>query len=213
MEPFYTKAREKGVIFIRYEDNPQVIKDQSNKLHVKVWDKILDRVLKFSADLIVLNTAIVRGDFNQELSQILKVPLDEAGFFLEAHPKLRPVDFASNGLFLCGLAHSPKLINESIQQAQAAAQRAATILCKDEIESEGIIAVVDKDKCVACLTCVRVCPYKIPFINQEGVAEIEPISCHGCGTCAGECPAKAIQLLNYKDNQLLTKTAALISSS
>jgi heterodisulfide reductase subunit A len=148
---------------------------------------------------------------NPQISEIFKVPLNLEGFFLEAHMKLRPVDFASEGIFLCGTCHSPKFIDESITQAKAAAARAAAILSKEIIEVSGVIAIVEPEKCSACLTCVRTCPYNVPRINKDGVAEIEPSMCYGCGTCASECPAKAIQLNHYKDKQVIAKTVALFN--
>ena len=125
--------------------------------------------------------------------------------------KLRPVDFASDGLFLCGACHSPKFIDESIAQAQAAAAKAVAILSKKVMEISGVVSVVDPDKCAACLTCIRTCPYDVPKINADGVAEIETAICHGCGICASECPAKAIQLMHYKDRQIIAKTKALFN--
>jgi heterodisulfide reductase subunit A-like polyferredoxin len=123
--------------------------------------------------------------------------------------KLRPVDFASDGLFLCGACHSPKFIDETVTQAKATAAKAVSILSKKQMEISGVVSVVDPDKCAACLTCVRTCPYDIPTINAEGTAEIEAAMCHGCGICASECPAKAIQLMHYKDSQIISKTLAL----
>ncbi|MDI6752545.1 MAG: 4Fe-4S binding protein, partial [bacterium] len=121
------------------------------------------------------------------------------------HLKLRPVDFATDGMFLAGLAHSPKPLSENISQAEAAAGRAVTVLAKDHLEVGGVISVVDTDVCAACLTCVRACPYDVPFINPDGEAEIDPAKCHGCGICAAECPAKAIQLCHFRDVQILAK--------
>ena len=123
--------------------------------------------------------------------------------------KLRPVDFASDGLFLCGTCHSPKFIDESIMQAKAAAAKAIVIVSKKEMQISGVVSVVDPDKCAACLTCVRACPYDVPKINEDGAAEIEAAMCHGCGICASECPAKAIELMHYKDNQIIAKTLSL----
>ncbi len=131
------------------------------------------------------------------------MPCDEDGFFLEAHVKLRPVDFANEGIFLCGLAHSPKNIDETISQAMAVVGRAGRILSRTQLEVEGVVSVIDPDKCAACLTCLRVCPYDAPFINEEGKAEIKAVKCQGCGICAGECPAKAIQLQKFRDEQLI----------
>jgi heterodisulfide reductase subunit A len=140
------------------------------------------------------------------------------GFFLEAHVKLRPVDFASDGLFMAGMAHYPKFLDETIAQAQAAASRVATIVSRDVLEVGGIIAQVDAEKCVGCLTCVRICPYNVPQIQVQftgvgeivGAAYVEPAQCHGCGICASECPAKAIQLLHYKDVQMEAEIEALL---
>jgi heterodisulfide reductase subunit A-like polyferredoxin len=141
------------------------------------------------------------------------------GFFLEAHVKLRPVDFASDGLYMAGAAHYPKFIDESIAQAQAAAARAATILSKDVLEVGGVVAQVDQEKCVGCLTCVRICPYDVPQIQADftgvggivGAAYVEPAQCHGCGICVSECPAKAIQLLHYQDVQMGAEIEALLT--
>jgi heterodisulfide reductase subunit A-like polyferredoxin len=139
------------------------------------------------------------------------------GFFLEAHVKLRPVDFSSDGSFMAGMAHYPKLLDESIAQAQAAASRASIILAKKSMITNARVAVVDPDKCVGCLTCVRICPFDVPVVKMEltgvgnvsGAAYIEPAICHGCGSCAGECPAQAIQIMHSTDAQTLVKIYAL----
>jgi len=120
------------------------------------------------------------------------------------------VDFASEGIYLCGIAHSPKMIYESLSQAAAAVSRACTILAKDEIQVGGVVSVVDPEKCAACLTCVRVCPYNVPAINKEGVAEIEVAMCQGCGICASECPGKAIKLQHFTDEQIMAKCDVLL---
>jgi heterodisulfide reductase subunit A-like polyferredoxin len=145
----------------------------------------------------------------ESVSTAFKIPLNLDCFFLEAHMKLRPVDFASDGLFLCGACHSPKFIDETVTQAKATAAKAVSILSKKEMQISGVVSVVDPDKCAACLTCVRTCPYDVPRMNEDGVAEIEGAMCHGCGICASECPAKAIQLMHYKDGQIIAKTLAL----
>ena len=144
------------------------------------------------------------------MGQLLKVSLDRDGFFLEAHLKLRPLDFASEGIFLGGLAHSPKHIEESIAQARGAASRAADLLSKPTLTVGGIIAVVEPEKCVACLNCVRVCPYGVPEFDEETqAARIEPAACQGCGICAGACPNKAIEVQHYKDRQIVAKCDVL----
>ena len=219
-EHYYTLAREKGVVFIRYtdEDKPSV-RQVDGRLEVRIHEPILDRDIVLSPDLLVLSTSVVPARGSEELSELLKLPLTREGFFLEAHVKLRPVDFASDGVFLCGLAHYPKFLEESIAQAHAVAARAATILAKEKLLVGGPVAVVDESKCTGCLTCVRVCPYGVPQINPEkvgvggirGVAEIEIARCQGCGTCAAECPAKAIQLLHFRDEQILAKEEALFA--
>ncbi len=234
-EAFYTEAREKGVIFLRYDDEhkpevqlpatgpPSVPPNfggeapTSNRLQVSVFEPILRERITLTPDLLVLSTAVVPAEGSQELAELLKFSCTLEGFFLEAHVKLRPVDFPAEGTFLCGAAHYPKFIDETIAQAQAAAARAATILSQETLEAGGMVAVVDEEKCTGCLTCVRVCPYDVPRINPTkvgaggilGVAEIKAAACQGCGTCAGECPAKAIQLQHYRDEQVLAKEEAL----
>jgi homotetrameric NADPH-dependent glutamate synthase len=210
-EELYTKARKEGIIFIRYS-NDRLPRAGSidGKLEVVTFDPILGEELILSPDFLVLATPMVPSEGNEALSKILKVPLTEEGFFHEAHVKLAPVDFASEGIFLCGTAHSPKFIDETIAQAQAAAGRATTILAKQQLEVGGAVCQVDEDKCKACLTCVRVCPYNVPYINEEGVAVIEVAKCRGCGICAAECPREAIQLLNYKKEQVIVKSQALL---
>jgi heterodisulfide reductase subunit A len=162
---------------------------------------------------LVLTTAIVPSEENDKVGTAFKIPLTLECFFLEAHMKLKPVDFASEGLFLCGSCHTPKFIDESVAQAQAVAARAVRILSSEVMEISGVVSVVDAEKCAACLTCVRTCPYDVPQINADGVAEIEVAMCHGCGICASECPAKAIQLRHYKDAQVIAKTEALLNEA
>jgi heterodisulfide reductase subunit A len=211
-EEYYTEARERGVIFLRYEEDesPQVqVKD--GELQVQVKDVILDQPLTFTPDLLALSMAIMPAETNPSLARILEVPLSSEGFFMENNLKLRPMDFTREGIFLAGLAHYPKFIEETISQALATAARAMTYLSKDRLEVGGTIAIVEQSKCVGCLTCVRVCPFQIPKIDPEavgvgaiiGAAYIEPSLCTGCGTCTSECPADAIQLRHYRDDQLV----------
>ena len=124
--------------------------------------------------------------------------------------KLRPVDFATDGLYLAGAGHGPKLISESISQASAAVARACTILSKEKMLVGGVVAIVEGERCAACLTCVRVCPYEVPIINVKGEAEIDLAKCKGCGSCAAECPARAIELMHFRDPQLWAKCQALM---
>jgi heterodisulfide reductase subunit A-like polyferredoxin len=152
-----------------------------------------------------------------DLASRLKLSIDMDGFFLEAHVKLRPVDFAADGVFMAGQAHYPKLLDETISQALAASSRAAAILSQKTMLTNARVAVVDPSKCVGCLTCVRICPYEVPKVRSDltgvgeisGAAYIESAVCHGCGSCVSECPARAIQLMQYTDVQTMTKVDAL----
>ncbi len=202
-EIYYRKAREKGVRFIHFADDryPEV-SAVNGSLEVRVRNTVLDRELTLSADTLVLSPAIVPDEINnRQIGELLKIPLSEDGFFMEAHVKLRPVDFANEGIFVCGLAHSPKFTEENVTQALAVAGRVACLLSKDTLEVGGLISVVDPERCASCLTCLRECIYEAPFINAGGVAEIEAVKCQGCGNCASACPAKAIQLRTFTDSQ------------
>ncbi len=212
MEPYYAQARREGVMFVRYEpeESPEVTIDGQD-LSVSFQDKTIKERITITPDLLVLSSATVPRE-NKELANLLKVPRTAEGFFLEAHMKLRPVDFASDGIYLSGAAHAPKLISETISQAGAAVARACTILSKENLSVGGVVAVVTGEQCAACLTCVRVCPYDVPVINAKGEAEIDIIKCKGCGTCAAECPARAIDLMHFRGSQLEAKVGALISA-
>jgi len=216
-EKYYTEARQLGVLFMRYTDDesPQIIhgSDSNGRLTVRVRDLSLDRWLIIPADIIPLSVSISPAKGTVELAEMLRVPLSTEGFFSEAQLKLRPMDFSRDGIFLAGMAHYPKFIEESISHALAAAARAITLLSQGTMYHGGIIAEVDPDKCVGCLTCTRVCPFAIPQVLQlagrvgvgglGGAAFIDPAQCHGCGTCTSECPANAIQLINYTDEQVM----------
>jgi len=209
MEKHYATARSVGIRFVSYEpEKKPEVRIDGDSLAVSFMDPILKEEMEINPDLLVLSSATVPRE-NEELAKLLKIQRTAEGFFLEAHMKLRPVDLASDGMYVCGSVHAPKLINETIAQASAAAARASTLLSKDRITVSGIVARVDGEKCAACLTCVRICPYEVPIINAQGEAEIDVAKCHGCGCCAAECPAKAIQLGHYQDEQVLAKCEAL----
>jgi heterodisulfide reductase subunit A len=210
-ERWYSQAREKGVVFLRYEEGkkPQV-SNANGRLEVRTKDDILGCTLALDADLLVLSAGIEANKANRELSQLLKVPLDADGFFLEAHVKLRPVDFATEGVFVCGLAHYPKDIGESIAQARAAASRAATILSKSEIEAEGKVAAVEATRCSGCGVCVELCAYKAIDLDPVfRVAVVNETTCKGCGTCAASCRAGAIDLKGFRNEQILEAVNAI----
>jgi heterodisulfide reductase subunit A-like polyferredoxin len=210
-EAFYTQAREKGILFVRFDEKKKPSVALSNgQLSVQIEDPMLHLPLTFHPDLLVLSEAVVPNEGSKELANLFKLPLTLDGFFLEAHVKLRPVDFATDGLYLCGLAHYPKSMNETISQAEAASARAATILSQEALQVGGVVAVVEGERCAACLTCVRVCPYEVPVINAKGEAEIDLAKCKGCGSCAAECPARAIELMHFRDPQLWAKCQALV---
>jgi len=213
-EAFYTKAREKGVLFVRFDDRKKPSVSLSDgQLAVQLEDPMLHLPLVFHPDLLVLSEAVVPSEGSKELANFFKFQVTLDGFFLEAHVKLRPVDFDTDGLYLCGMAHYPKSMDETIAQAQAASARAATVLSQETLQVGGVVAVVDGERCAACLTCVRVCPYEVPVINMRGEAEIDPAKCKGCGSCAAECPARAIELMNFRDHQLWAKCEALVHST
>ncbi len=210
-EIYYKKARDLGVQFVRFEPErqPEVVA-AGDKVRVSVFDQNLRRTLNFAADHLVLSAAIRPHQASKEIAELFKLPFDADGFFMEAHLKLRPLDFAGSGIFLCGLAHSPKYIEESIAQAQGAAARALGVLAQEEMYVGGAVACVDPQKCVICLTCMRTCPYGVPRVDQaEGVVTIDPAACQGCGNCASACPRKAIEVMHHRDNQFVAKICAL----
>jgi len=201
-ETLYQEARKAGVIFIRYtlEDKPAIAK-VDGKIHVTVFDKVLQRPITLVPDLVTLATAILPNE-TQALGQFFKVPVNAEGFFIEAHAKLRPVDFATDGVFLCGLAHYPKAIDESIAQAQAAASRAGTFLALDSILFSGTVAVTNQMICSSCGTCVSICPFSAPTFNDKGKAEVNAALCKGCGLCVASCRSGAINLRGFNDAQI-----------
>ncbi len=209
-EDLYKEARKNGVLFIRFDEtrSPELMLDANQRLSLTVVDPILGRTLNMQPDLVVLASAVLPNE-NKTLFDLFKVPVNADGFLVEAHSKLRPVDFSSEGIFMAGLAHYPKSLDESIAQAQASVSRAMTILSKDAIWVGGVVATVDPSRCAVCLTCVRACPYGVPQVHGEGHAVIEPAECHGCGVCASECPGKAISLQHFTDRQIIAKTDAL----
>jgi heterodisulfide reductase subunit A-like polyferredoxin len=204
-EKYYKQAREAGVVFIRYDRNlPPVATEDESGLKVTLSSPDFPEPIEIETDSLVLSTGVDADPDNRRLADMLKVPLNADGFYVEAHMKLRPVDFATEGIFLCGLAHSPKMMDENISQARAAAARAATVLSKTTLEVGAQVSQVDQKKCISCMTCVKVCPYGAPTVNADHKAEIISAKCMGCGICAAECPACAIRLNHFEAIQFKT---------
>jgi len=211
-EDYYRKARERGVMFVHYEvDDAPAVEAEGDQVAVTFTDPVLGRRIHVATDCLALSTGFVADDeATEDLAAIFHLNRTADGYFLEDHVKLRPVDLSAPGFFVAGTAHSPKGISESIGQAQAAAGRAQTLLAQDVINMGASVAKVNGDKCAACLICVRICPFDVPFINADGYSEIDPAKCHGCGLCAAECPAGAIQLMQYEDDQIMAKVYGLL---
>ena len=213
-EDYYREASTKGVLFINYSDEkkPQVT-SENGMLKVSFWEPVIGAEIEIEPDAVVLSAATVPNPENKHVAEMLKVPLTKDGFFLEAHMKLRPVDFATDGVFLCGMAHSPKYIDESIAQACAAAARATTILSKKELEMEGIIANVSEDLCSGCRICEYLCPYgAVEMKDKEGkfTAHVIEALCKGCGACGTACPTKAITMGHFTTDEILVQIKAAL---
>lgn len=212
-EGFYKKARDTGVTFLRYpEGREPEVTIEDGRIRVKVVDPLLDAELTIKPDILVLSVGILPQSGNDELSKMLTVPLNEDGFFLEAHVKLRPVEFASDGIFVAGLAHSPKPIEEAISQALAAAGKAAIPLAKGLVSVEPIVSSVDEEKCIGCGLCESLCAFSaIRVVSKNGVNRAQSISasCKGCGLCAANCPQQAISMGHFRSEEIIAQIRAL----
>jgi len=206
-ELLYLKARERGAVFVRYTPERLPVVETKDGLKVRAFDEILGRELLFEPDLLILANAIVPDEESRELAKFYKCATTAEGFMLEAHMKLRPVDFATDGVFMAGLCHYPKFAEESLSQALAAAARATTLLAKDEIPAESLVAEVDPRKCTACGQCVTLCPYHAPRLEEMRpfglVSVINPSLCKGCGNCAAACRCGAIRVKNLEEEPVL----------
>jgi len=215
-EVLYKKARQLGVIFIRYslERKPQVTA-AGDGLEIAVFDPVLQQDVVIAADYLSLSTAIVPAA-GEKIAELYKVPLNEDKFFMEAHAKLRPVDFATDGIFLCGLAHYPKAMDESIAQAMAAASRAATVLAKDAIQVPPTVSQIDTDKCIGCGLCAEICPFgaiALDEVTGKGYrARTISASCKGCGLCSASCPQRAIDMLHFRHRQIGATVCAVVEA-
>ncbi|MBY8984131.1 MAG: CoB--CoM heterodisulfide reductase iron-sulfur subunit A family protein [Candidatus Lokiarchaeota archaeon] len=208
----YFFDRRKDAILLRYdiEGLPEITKigKKPENYEIKVFDINLQDNITFETDFIVLSPPMIPAENSQELAQILKVPLDKSGFFLEAHAKLRPVDFATDGIFLCGCTHWPKHIQESITQGNGAAGRASRYLSSEDIIASGLVAEVKDELCVGCKVCIRLCPYNAIYKNEEDKVVINKLLCKGCGVCGASCPENAIKVFHFTNEQILSEIIA-----
>ena len=210
-EDYYRKAREEGVIFVRYEPEgkPQV-EATDEGVQIRVREPILGGELTLDADLVVLSVGVAAHD-NETLAELLSVPLDEDGFFQEANVKVRPMDFEAMGMYLCGICHAPKTIEESISQAQGAAMRAAVFLSKQQLEGQAAVPFVNPRLCIACGRCIETCPYGALIADEEtGITQVIPVLCQGCGDCTVACPSGAIQQHVWEKTQLIAMLDAAL---
>jgi heterodisulfide reductase subunit A len=202
-EDLYREARSQGIAFIRYDESKElkVAKDQ-NDLQVLFTSYVLNREMEIRPDLLILGTAVVPPKENP-IANLFKVPVNKDGFFVEAHVKLRPIDFSTDGVFLCGLAHSPKAMDESIAQGLGAAARAVTLLSQKEMFGNAIVAFINPESCVGCQGCLKVCPYEaIRYLEDKKICEINEVICKGCGACAATCPSASAQLKRFTGKQI-----------
>jgi len=208
-EDYYGKARETGITFIKYSPERQPVVESGS---VRVYDELLGEELSLPYNLVVLSTPMVAHLDSADLAQKLKVPVDGYGFFLEAHVKLRPVDFATDGIYVCGCAHWPADVGESISQAYGSASRASIPLSVGHVKTEPLIAAVDEDECSGCSLCELTCPFKAIRIEETEKgrkAKVIAASCKGCGACGAGCPQMAITMRHFTDEQLLAQVIPL----
>lgn len=201
-EEYYRDTQSRGVVYIRYSRDPEISLDK-DRVRVKVYDEIMGEEIELGGDMVVLQCQLVGDESVEELKRMLKVAADEGGFYQEAHVKLRPLDFPTDGIYVCGSAHYPKNLSDTISQAEGAASRAAIPMMLGSATGEGIVAEVNEDLCSGCRICIPVCPYSaIEFDEANKVARVNRVLCKGCGACSAACPSGAMQQLGYTDEQL-----------
>ena len=202
-EDLYREARSKGILFVRYDETQELkVAENQNDLQVLFTSSVLNREMEIRPDLLILATAVVPPEKNP-ITTLFKVPVNKDGFFVEAHVKLRPIDFATDGVFLCGLAHSPKPMDESIAQGLGAAARAVTLLSQKEMFGNAIVAFINPESCVGCQGCLKVCPYEaIRYLEDKEICEINEVICKGCGACAATCQSASAQLKRFTSKQI-----------
>jgi len=210
-EAYYGQAREAGIQFIRYDTDrpPEVLGER-----VMVYDEMLGAKLSIPCDMVVLSTPLIAAEGAHELAQMLKVPLDEHGFFMEAHVKLRPLDFATDGIYVAGTARWPSHLEETITQAYGVAARAATVLAKEHVTSSGIVARVNEHLCRGCGRCAEICEFGAPSLEVSSsgvkVAHVNAVMCKGCGVCASVCPTGAMQARHFTEEQVTAMVRAAL---
>jgi heterodisulfide reductase subunit A len=211
-EDFYRRARDLEVRFVRHieEAAPEITRTSDGRLQVAAYDSLSGLEVKFLADWVVLSTPIIPNKDEVLLARMLKVPIGNDGFMMEAHLKLRPVDTNVDGVFIAGTVSGPKDVSESIISGEAAAARASILMGNRKVRADAITADVNEDLCVGCGLCEEICPYGAPKI-ENGKSKIREILCRGCGTCAAECPSQAISMRHYKDYQVLAQVKALLA--
>jgi len=206
-ESMLWEARGKGIAFHVYHPDPGLSVESDR---IKYHDSLVGEDREIPFDLAILSTPLVARDNARQISQMMRVPTDQNAFFLEAHAKLRPLDFAADGIFVCGSARYPATVEEARSQGMGTAARIGTILFKEQLISSAIVAEINPESCVGCLGCVQVCPYQaISYDPQRGVCRVNEILCKGCGNCASSCPSQSIQLRGYKPDQLYSQIRAL----
>ena len=212
--PLEQEAKKKGVRFLKYQvEKPPVVTAEPDGLRVNLYSPTVNENVELKADMLVLSTPLIPVADAKTLSQMLKVPLDSNGFFMEAHVKLRPIDFATDGIYVCGTAHSPKDVSESVTQALGVASRAAIPMAKKKVRTAAIISQVDQTRCCGCGTCIDVCPYSAIRKNEKGIAETIAAVCKGCGVCGATCPEKAITMHHFTDEQIEAQGLAALEEN
>jgi heterodisulfide reductase subunit A len=210
-EDFYSTARESQVKFVKHieEVTPEITQGPEGKLIVEAYDALVGREMKLPCDWVVLSTPLIPRKEEVILARMLKVPISQDGFLMEAHLKLRPVDTQMDGIFLAGAASGPKDVPESIVSAMAAAARASTLMANKKMRTEALTSVVDEKECIGCGLCEDICSYGAHYL-EEGKSHTIAALCRGCGACAAECPRRAIEMQHYTDKQILAQVKAAL---
>ncbi|MBD3202886.1 hydrogenase iron-sulfur subunit, partial [Candidatus Woesearchaeota archaeon] len=213
-EELYNRAREHGIIFIKGRPS-HIYEKESGKNPVVVTENVLTgKVMEVELDMAILAVGVRPSSSAKKVGEKLHIPIDNNGFFMESHPKLKPIDSPGDGIYLAGAAMEPKNIHQSVASASGAASRASIPMSKGEVEIEGITVIVDEDKCVGCGLCVKACPYGANKVNKETKkVEHNEAQCHGCGTCVAECPFSALDQKHFTDDQITAQIDAALENN